>query len=317
MSKRQSERTSRRARGLVVTTPGGRAGWLARRLFPVFATRMYLAWIRATRSRQTREYIERFNAARPTPCFDHVEIETINRCNGDCAFCPVSKRHEVRPFLEMSEALFAAILEQLSDLGYGGSLGLFSNNEPLLDNRLERFAAAARDALPGAFLCLSTNGRLLDVDLLCRLLPKFDRIVVNNYNDSPVMHGNIGVLHEFCRSAEGARLLEGRTLEIVLRCSRDILTTRAGTAPNRIPPSKPLALPCALPFSQLIVRPDGKVSLCCNDALGGMTLGDLSVQSAGEVWFGPAFADVRRRMLEAGRAGIALCRGCDFVKHEL
>lgn len=26
----------------------------------------------------------------------------------------------------------------------------------------------------------------------------------------------------------------------------------------------------------MVVRPDGKVSLCCNDALGTMTLGDLT-----------------------------------------
>lgn len=305
------------ARGLVVKTPGGRFGWLARRFFPITATRIYLKWIRVTRERATHAYIHKFISAEPSPWFDHVEIETLNRCNGDCAFCPASRGHDSRPFKKMPEKLFARIIGQLSATDYNGYLGLFSNNEPLLDDRLEGFAATARASLPDAYLALSTNGSLLNIDRLRRLLPLFDRIVINNYDTHPVMHENVRCIRDFCHGYEGARLLEGRTLEICLRCSQDILTTRAGSAPNRASSALPLTQPCALPFSQLIVRPDGKVSLCCNDALGRMTLGDLASGDIKDVWFGQASRGIRRTMLESGRAGIPLCRECDFVKHDL
>lgn len=308
---------SHRARGLVLKNPGGQLGWLLRHCCPGAATRFYLAWIRLTRAGAIRRFIAEFAAAPAAPWFNHVEIETINRCNGECEFCPVNRRNETRPFAKMPEKLYAGIIAQLSEIGYSGSIALFSNNEPLLDDRLEGFAAAARSALPKAHLNLSTNGRLLDVDRLRRLLPLFDRIVINNYHVRPVLHDNIRKVHEFCMGREGERLLEGKTVEICLRCQRDVLTTRAGTAPNCPTPTQPLRIPCHLPFSQLIVRADGKVSLCCNDALGRMTLGDLSAQSVEEVWRGEECGRVRERMLASGRAGLSLCRECDFVKHDV
>lgn len=32
------------------------------------------------------------------PLFKNIEIETINRCNGSCSFCPVNKKENQRPF---------------------------------------------------------------------------------------------------------------------------------------------------------------------------------------------------------------------------
>ena len=67
-------------------------------------------------------------------------------------------------------------------------------------------------------------------------------------------------------------------MDIFLRRKDELLTTRAGTAPNR-GPIAPLEVACFLPFSQLIIRPDGKISQCCEDAVGRATLGDLSRQT--------------------------------------
>lgn len=62
--------------------------------------------------------------------FDHVEIETINRCNGNCSFCPVSRKSDTRKMAKMSRNLFVNIIDQLGDIDYKGKLALFSNNEP-------------------------------------------------------------------------------------------------------------------------------------------------------------------------------------------
>jgi radical SAM protein with 4Fe4S-binding SPASM domain len=60
----------------------------------------------------------------------------------------------------------------------------------------------------------------------------------------------------------------------------------------------------------MVVRPDGKLSLCCNDALGQETLGDLSAQTLREAW-----TDNRRRTIQdlmlKGRDKLDICRHCD------
>ncbi len=308
---------AQRGRGLVLKNHGGRLGWMARRLFPDVSTRMYLAYIRATRSSPARRRLAWLAGQERLPLFSHVEVETLNRCNGGCAFCPVNRHADPRRSLRMPESLFSAIVGQLGKMRYDGFLGLYSNNEPLLDARLEAFAAEARGRAPAAFLNLSTNGSLLGLERFRRLARHFDRIVINNYGNGPAMHEPVRRIWDFCRTEEGIGLLAGKTLEISLRCEQDVLTSRAGNAPNRPPPERTLALPCLLPYSQLIVRPDGKISLCCNDALGQETLGDLSRESIPDAWLGEARRRAQQTMASAGRNGLALCRRCDFVKHDV
>ena len=57
--------------------------------------------------------------------FDHVEIETINRCNGGCEFCPVSVKNDTREYKEMSWELFEKIINQLAEINYSGKVALF------------------------------------------------------------------------------------------------------------------------------------------------------------------------------------------------
>jgi radical SAM protein with 4Fe4S-binding SPASM domain len=64
------------------------------------------------------------------------------------------------------------------------------------------------------------------------------------------------------------------------------------------------------PFSQLIIRPTGQISLCCNDAMGQYTLGDLSKEKLTELWYGEKYSQVRKLILES-RQKIDLCKNCD------
>lgn len=61
----------------------------------------------------------------------------------------------------------------------------------------------------------------------------------------------------------------------------------------------------------LIIRPDGKISLCCNDALGKYTLGDVNNQSIDEIWNSEEYQKIRNEMLYNGRKNLLLCKNCD------
>lgn len=243
------------------------------------------------------------------PLFTSVEIETMNRCNGDCGFCPVNRRQDPRPLKKMTEDLFRKIIDELSSLDFRGGVSLFSNNEPFLDTRIFEFAEYAKEKLPSAHRAISSNGILLDVEKYKRIMQSVDSITINNYCTDYVMRANIAAIAEY---AERHPELWRRT-NIQIRYENQAMTTRGGQAPNaRRRLRKPLAIGCLAPAQQLIIRPDGKLSLCCNDALGTVTLGDADSDSLVHAWNSAPARAARRSVLQS-RACFPICGGCDTL----
>ena len=244
--------------------------------------------------------------ARTKPIFNHVEIETYNRCNGSCEFCPVSKSRDKRLEMRMSQKLLYSIIDQLCDIDYSGRLSLFSNNEPFLDERIIEFQAYARKRLPNACMQLLTNGTLLSLDKFKSIIDNLDYLVIDNYNDRLELNKTSKIIKSYCE--EHKELIKKVT--IVIRNPREILTSRGGEAPNRKDMQSYPNASCCIPFRQLIIRPDGKISMCCNDPLGRTTMGDLTKVSIMEAWQNDYFQTIRNSLLD-GRKNVEHCKFCD------
>ncbi|WP_242832962.1 radical SAM/SPASM domain-containing protein [Butyrivibrio sp. LC3010] len=240
--------------------------------------------------------------------FNHIEIETVNRCNGICSFCPVNARIDSRNYSIMDPKLFEKIINELEEYSYSGRIALFSNNEPLLDERIIDFHKYAREHLPKARMHLCTNGTLLTVEKYKSLMKYLDELIIDNYNQQLEIIPSVKKILEYCK---GNSDLEYRTT-IVLRKTEEIMTSRGGDAPNVKNIEKYPNASCILPFTQMVVRPDGKVSLCCNDALGKMTMGDLNTDSLENIWNGEKFEQIRKKILD-GRKNIERCKYCDTL----
>ncbi len=238
--------------------------------------------------------------------FNHIEIETINRCNGSCSFCPVNRNMDTREKAVMTRELFENIVAQLEKINYSGRFTTFSNNEPLLDDRIVEFNQYARHHLPNARMHLFTNGTLLTLDKFIALMEVLDELVIDNYQQELRLIKPCLQIQEYCEAHPELK----RKVTIVLRKPQEILTTRGGTAPNRKEVVEYDRDRCVLPFKQIIVRPDGKISLCCNDALGKYTLGDLNKEKLLDIWYGTRFQMVRKCLYE-GRANWGDCKYCD------
>lgn len=238
--------------------------------------------------------------------FDHVEIETVNRCNGMCDFCPVSRKNESREFKQMSWECFKNIIDQLAEMDYSGKLALFSNNEPFLDESILEKHAYAREKIPNCRMHLFTNGTLLTIDKFIELIKYLDELVIDNYNQELKLIRPCKEIVEYCKEHDEFR----KKVTIILRMPHEILTSRGGDAPNRDHLISYADVPCVLPFKQLIIRPDGKVSLCCNDPFGKDTMGDTQKESLTDIWFGEKFSDLRKK-LENGRGQWHHCVYCD------
>ena len=261
-------------------------------------------------NKQLNKYLRNVDL-RKLPVFNWIEIETMNRCNGSCRFCPVNKNDDQRPYAKMSEDLFLKIIKQLQENNYSGYIGLYSNNEPFLDNRIEKFIMIAKEYLPDACHYIITNGTLLTLERFKLVIDSLDRIIIDNYDNAFEFHKNVKDIYLYCLENDELR----NKVRIVKRSADQVLTSRGGTAPNRekFKVSGWLSnVSCQYPFSQMIVRPDGKVSLCCNDALGYYTLGDLNKQSLSDVWNNQDYYEIRKKIIR-GRKNIEICRGCDTI----
>lgn len=235
-----------------------------------------------------------------------IEIETYNRCNGICDFCPVNAKSDPRAEMKMTDELFHKIIDQLSEMDYSGRLSLFSNNEPFLDERIIDFQRYARKKLPNAYLHLFTNGTKLDIRKFEEIIDNLDELIIDNYNQELRLIPNCKRIVEYCSNKPN--LISKVT--IVMRKPHEVLTTRGGDAPNRSEKRAVTGVKCTNPFAQMVIRPDGKVSLCCNDPLGKMTLGDLRYESIIDVWNGEKFGEIRKK-INIGRERISHCRYCD------
>lgn len=241
------------------------------------------------------------------PLFNSIEIETYNRCNGVCDFCPVSVQNETRVKKTMTNELFQKIINELKELNYDGSICLFSNNEPFLDDRIIEFQKYARRLLPKAHLYLYTNGTLLTVEKFKSVIEYLDELIIDNYNQQLHFIPAVQKIADYCSNNDELK----KKVTIILRKPKEILTSRGGDSPNKSLDGMEFSDDsCIFPFTQMIVRPDGKVSLCCNDPLGRYTLGDLNTQRIKDVWYGEQYKTIRNKIV-AGRKYLEKCSKCD------
>ena len=237
---------------------------------------------------------------------DNIEIETINRCNNDCSFCPVNIHSDKRKKAVMSAELFHKIIDDLKEINYRGVISLYSNNEPLLDKRIYEFINYVNENLPDARQELYTNGLLLTPDKLEQLSTILDKLVIDIYCDENKLPDNMAWIRDHRNI---------KNVIAVMRNKNQILTSRAGNSPNKLSNRRYSSF-CIYPFRQMIIRPDGKVSKCCHDAYGEDTLGDLNQESINEIWNGDRYKEFRANMINDGRQSINGCQKCDVLIYD-
>lgn len=295
---------------ICVKSYGGFAGWILHKYFSRYLIGIWLWILQMVRKKNTEKYTNWFNRQSEFPIFQMVEIETINRCNGTCVFCPASVGNEIRPFKKMKMDTFKKIVRELSEMKYGGEVLLEVNNEPLIDNRLPNLAKILKENVPGCRLSIITNGTLLTVEKMKILYKYIDRIVVNNYSRKFRLNDNIKTVYRY--AVKHSSEYSGRELEIRRRYVGEVLTNRAGSAPNHHKVSFNVTMPCLYPFVGITIFPDGRVGLCSNDCFEVTEFGNVNDESLIEIWRGDKLQVVRGQIAK-GRKNYKLCSLCDVI----
>lgn len=285
----------------------GRKGAIRRLLYR--ARRSLPKGLRLRVMKQTAHSIfARSGYEQEVPLFRSIELETRTRCNSACSFCAASILHDQRPDILMPDALYAKIIGELADLNYQGAIKFFVNNEPLLDKRLPELIRMAREQVPAARTEVHSNGLSLNPRNGRALMEAgLHLLYINNYTQEGAMHKGVKRFID-----EVAPDFPDREIVFHLRLLEERLLNRGGTAPNAEAEAQPLELPCILPFDEMVLTADGRVTICCQDHYFEGAVGNANESSLKEIWYSEGFQALRADLLRSDRSKNKFCAACDF-----
>ncbi|HHG86527.1 MAG TPA: radical SAM/SPASM domain-containing protein [Bacteroidetes bacterium] len=256
----------------------------------------------------SKRIFHRAEFADSVPFFKSIELETRTRCNSSCSFCAASILTDKRPDIYMPDVLYEKIIEELALRAYDGNIKFFVNNEPLLDKRTPDFIRMAKARVPQAKTEVHTNGLKLNPRSGRELLAAgLDILVINNYSKDAQMHRGVRAFLD-----EVAPDFPACSIDFHQRKLEEQLLNRGGTAPNGQLSAQALPLPCILPFEEMVVTADGRVTICCQDHYFTNALGNLNQDSLATVWQSEGYQKLRKALAASDRSQNPLCKVCDF-----
>ena len=120
------------------------------------------------RKNQLAEKNLQFYDGIPLPA--EVEISESGTCNRTCSFCPRSAPdfEDKKEFIK--NELFEKLCKDLSKISYAGTLRFSGFVEPLLDKNIFNLILKARNYLPNTNIEMVTNGDVLNISRLKKLI---------------------------------------------------------------------------------------------------------------------------------------------------
>lgn len=281
----------------------GKFGFYMRIKFPKLCGNAFLYVSRKNSNHLIKKYINSKKEFYPL----FVSIETVNRCNGTCPFCPCNIKDDKRLYKEMNDEIFKKIINDLKEIHYKNTLMLLANNEIFLDKKILDRLRFARKELPEAHMKIITNGKLLTTSIFQKLNDEHlvDELIINNYNTTMALNTPIKKLYDKYKNID----LNIDTI-INLRYSDEILSNRAGSSPNK-KASKIIKDYCALPYTDININPEGNFLICCCDAIERTNLGNIKNNTLIEIFNNKKYQSIRNNMRQ-GRYNNKFCQLCDF-----
>jgi len=284
---------------------GGRIGFFLRKVMPSICSKIYLNIARKKSNSTIKKYIKNKDLGEFSPIF--ISVETINRCNGTCSFCPCNVVDEKRPYKYMEDDMFYKIIDDLNKHDYSNTLMLLANNEILLDKNILQRLEYARKKVPNCHLKMFTNGKLLDDSIFSHIIDNnlVDEMIINNYNTSMELNSPIKKIYEKYKNFDFKQ-----DIQINIRYSKEVLSNRANSSPNK-KGEKIIKDYCCLPFTDININPYGNMLICCCDATEKTNMGNVMDKDLFELFNDKKYIELRKNMIN-GRNKNEFCKYCDF-----
>lgn len=257
------------------------------------------------------------HAEMPIPLFQRLVIESHSYCNRSCWFCPRtydrsgayrdSAGRNVRH--EMPTERILDLLDQAATLGFEGLVAFHFYGEALFDPRCVELAWEAKKRKMKPYLHTNADAMKTDRALRRQVADGFERIIVGLYD-----HETDEALEDTKRDWL-ARLpdVDVRFSTIGRGSTRSMAVPRALVPVNtriRTPDLTYTNAPCSRPLVRMLIRYDGEVCNCCEDAQGEFGLGNANERSLADLWFGRRHVEVVNDLRDGRREKHSLCTRC-------
>lgn len=290
---------------------------------------------------------------RRVPSFpEHIDIELTNACNLRCVICP--RLDMTRAVGPMDFKLFQQIVDEIGQYGLSSSwLHLFGEPllHPKLIDAIRYMKAKgnvrelgistnvvllnreiARDLMTSGLdrIVLSVDGANKATYEALRCNSQFE-LVTANVEDFLATRKKLGIgkpqvwLQIIEMRETAAEVEEFAQRWKPLLQDEDLLLLKAfetfagqtedrGLEPAFSGSTLCERVPCDFLWRNLAIFCDGRVTACCFDVNGRLTLGDLSETSLREIWQGRQLGEMRRMHEQTAFDQLPLCQNCSRTK---
>jgi len=271
----------------------------------------------------------------------HLDIETTNVCNLECAFCPRTiqiKNGTYSPIGTMTRDLYKKIIDEGSENGLC-SVKLNYLGEPLYDKYIVERIKYAKDKGVNEVM-FNTNAtdlteekshQILEagIDSVFFSVDSIDPDKFNKLRPGADYHSVVNNIKNFVKIKN-----EGDYKHVQTRTSMVVMPSNV----NEVEEYTNFWLPivgivgygewvehasthgvveeynpdfvCAQPFQRMFVMYDGICTPCCVDDGRGYVLGDATKDSIKNIWHGPIYQKLRNAQTSGNYRDIDICKKC-------
>ena len=277
-----------------------------------------------------------------------IRIETASACNLRCQHCPTGTNYRgtVRDIMDM--AMFDTVLCQMKEMPILRDVVFYLGGEPLLNKNLPLMCRRVKEETNVAYTQFNTNGMLITEEICQQLAEaKVDKIGVSIDGISPEENDEIrrgaryetivANVHLLVRYLPYTKIEISNTIfkrpgepdEPIIPAFlvRDfpglpIWTTYAMKWPGLDTEKSALVQPgfdsgaqidnfCKMPFTEMTIRSNGDVVMCCYDLASEMVMGNIHRTGLLDIWSSGTYKEIRKNMLSRNIQSLPdVCKRC-------
>lgn len=266
-----------------------------------------------------------------------ILIETSNKCQGLCKFCPYSKIRKNDGLELMDEKVFYYLIDEISK-HRPKRITLFNNNEPLLDKRIFKFIEYVYENNKDTEITLSTNGIILTKEILNKL---HDSHLTTLYVSIPTIDEE---KYEYLMGVKPFKLfkllesIDDNSMKKMIRIAvpetkyydKESMKAKFG---DYLICSWPLeykgswqmkeefekfslnmqyAGPCDRPLDQAVISSNGDVIICCRDWSRENVVGNINYDSLYNIWKSDKMKKIQNEIINNNYNKIKCCSTCSL-----